>query len=1136
MKGFKSFAKPIDMTFGKNFNVCIGPNGSGKSNVMDALTFVLAKSSAKSMRAEKSANLIFNGGKRGQAMKEAEVSIYFDNTDKDFPIDSRSVKVTRTVRPKGNSIYKINDEVRTRQQVVELLSSASIDPDGHNVILQGDIIHFMTMHPDERRGIIEEIAGISVYEDKKLKAVRELDRVEQRVTDAELILTERSTYLRELKKERDHALKYKGSEERIRSNKATYLDLQIKDKTEKLEELEKKVKQHQSNIDKINEKVKETRDKITSKRESLDSINKEIEQKGEVESVSLLKGIEELKTDAVRTSERLNTCRNEIQKVEERKKQLKAGLKDIEETIKGLESSRKELSLEETKAAKEEGELDIKIKDFKKKHGFANQEELTKLEVEVEGKEQELFKLQDERSEFLKDKYQIDAKINDLRGRIERARKLEEESDVKVLRQEFKDAEVEIKKLLTEDSSLGAQLQKARTGLTERSEELSKWKVRHAGVKEALMGDLATRKILGLKKKGVHGLVSDLGSVDHKYAMALEIAAGSRMKSIVVDDDKIAADCIKYLKQYKLGTATFLPLNTIKPRREANLTGKGIHGDAINLISFDKKFKNIFSYVFGGTMVIENVETARRLGIGKARLVTLDGDLFELSGAIIGGFRRKRRGLTFQEKEVDGKLTSLDQEIYELKGKIETFENRKSELESKIKDLRNNRASMEGEIIRVESSLGGVNFKELKNELSDLEKENVFKQIKAIEDRINSESKDLETLKKERQKLRGTAAGLTGSDKANSLTALENKKQIVHETVIQSRTELKNIEAQIGNIYLPEKEKTLEIVKNHEKELENFKLESIELDKKQKEQDSSLKSKETQERKFQKDYKGLFDKRNKLSQEVQKLEGSISVEDVRTREVQDRINNLAINRAKFTAEKEGLNNEYEDYRGAKLRRGISIELLKNEIRSLEQSMRQMGNVNLRALEVYDNVQKEFDSLVEKKDSLRLEKDAVLNMIEQIEKKKKGIFMKTFKVIAENFKTIFMSLSTKGEAFLDLENKEEPLQGGLGIKVRITGNKYMDLKSLSGGEKTLTSLAFIFAIQEFQPASFYLLDEVDAALDKRNAQLLSKLVQKYSKTAQYILISHNDTVISEADQIYGVSMQENGISKVISLKI
>jgi len=257
---------------------------------------------------------------------------------------------------------------------------------------------------------------------------------------------------------------------------------------------------------------------------------------------------------------------------------------------------------------------------------------------------------------------------------------------------------------------------------------------------------------------------------------------------------------------------------------------------------------------------------------------------------------------------------------------------------------------------------------------------------------------------------------------------------------------------------------------------------------------------------------------------------------MKIKEIANRMNDKSIARAKIVGELEGLEKEFEEFKGVPLRRQISSEKLKEDISKFETLMQKIGNVNLRALEVYEGLLKEYESLLSKADKLKSEKDDVLEMIDEIESKKKDLFITTFKEIAKNFTNIFSSLSAKGEAMLILEDKDDPLSAGVDIRVRLLGNKFLDIKSLSGGEKTMTALAFIFAIQEHKPGSFYILDEVDAALDKKNSELLSKLVAKYADRAQYILISHNDAVISEAEQIYGVSMQQTGMSKVVSLKI
>ena len=340
---------------------------------------------------------------------------------------------------------------------------------------------------------------------------------------------------------------------------------------------------------------------------------------------------------------------------------------------------------------------------------------------------------------------------------------------------------------------------------------------------------------------------------------------------------------------------------------------------------------------------------------------------------------------------------------------------------------------------------------------------------------------------------------------------------------------------QINTIFNQEKDKILAIISGLEKERTEFKNELDQLNATLKEQRNELKDKESSEKKFYSDYTSLFAKRNKIDEAVKKKDVAVVKNEERIRSVQQRINNIEIDRAKAAAELAGLNKEFEPFKDEKIRRGMALQELKNEIERFESMLKNLGNVNMRALEIYNEAESEYNKIIKKTEKLKFEKEDVLKLMAEVEGKKKDLFMKTYKVIANNFKTIFNSLSTKGDAYVEIENEDDLFNSGVDIKVKITSNKFLDLKSLSGGEKSMAALAFIFAIQEYQPASFYLLDEVDAALDKANSNLLSKLIKKYSESAQYIVISHNDQVITESDTIYGVSMQD-AVSKVISLKI
>jgi len=1145
--GFKSFAKPTEISLEKSFSVFLGPNGSGKSNVADSICFVLGRLSSKSMRVEKASHLIYNGGKKNNPSKSAEVSIFFENSTKQFPIKTDKVKVTRIVNQSGNSIYKINDETRTRQQVLELLAAAKIDPDGHNIVMQGDIVKFMEMKPEERRQIIEDIAGISVYEDKKNKAMSELEKVHQKLTEAEIILKERDGNLRELKKDRDQALKYKDLESKIKDNKATFLTVQVKDKQGKIDELQKEINELQNKVTNFSNKINDIRSQISKNREEIKNINTEIEEKGEQEQLLLRKDIIDLNGAISKSNARIETLQSEIKKIDDRKAQLKLNIQSNEEEIKKISQNKKEFDEKIKSFTNEENSVLKEINSFKEKHNIHNiddfKNKIDATEKNIDQIFQSNLKLQEEKQDLIRSKDKIEFQLQHTDSQINKIKNLENENKenslkLQSLRQEFKRITVELSKSLNEDSAYSAQLSKTRKFLIENNEELARLRARHIGIKEHLAQDQAVRKIINLKEKGVYGTVAELGTVSSKFSMSLEVAAGPRINSVVVQDDEVAAKCIRVLKETRSGIATFLPLNKIKPRTEQSTSGipkEGNHGLAINLVKFDPKFKDVFSYVFGSTLVVENIDVARRIGIGRIRMVTLEGDLLDVSGAMIGGFR-SRSGIGFSQDEINKRIQELEIETSRLSNVVSTLDSKKIDNEEKIIKLRQNKLNLETEVLKLEKTLGiSEDSLLLKKDQSSFlqQRKELDLKIKEVSTKIESSLINIERFKKEKETL---TSKITQNPELNKvLASLEEKRTVVKEKIFEIRNEITNLNNQIEKIYNPEIEKTHKIIKDQEKEFGQFKNELNDLLVIVKNKEVELKEKTKLEKETYGKFKNLSIKRNKLSEEIQKLETIIQQELEKSKSQELKVNDFNIKRASLVGELEGLNHEFEQYKDGKIRKGISIEELKKEIRDFEKLIADLGNVNLRALEVYEQLEKEHNDLVGKTIKLKVEKDDVLNLINEIETKKKDIFLKTFNEINSKFQEIFLSLSKKGDAFLELEDKENPLNEGVDIKVRLTGNKFLDIKSLSGGEKTLTALSLIFAVQEYDPATFYLFDEVDASLDKENSELLSKLIAKYSSKAQYIVISHNDTVITEAHQIYGVSMQD-GVSKIISLKI
>ena len=1149
-KGFKSFAKKVDIPFGTNFNVVIGINGSGKSNICDAICFVLGELSAKGMRAAKSANLIWNGGKNGSPSKEAEVSLVFDNEKKEFPIATKEIKITRILGHKGISKYLINDEVRTRQQILDLMAAAKVDPDGHNIVLQGDIVRFMEMRPEERRVIIEDVAGISVFEEKKERAMADLTKVQERLNEADIILTEREKTLTDLKQDRDQALNYKGVEQELERSKATRINSQIKDKNDKKQEFEKAIKDHDDQIQKAQEQMDEFKKDIESKQLEIQNIGVELDAKGDKTQRALAKEIEELKTDMIKMQTRKDVCMNEVTKITGRTKELDKNLDELSSTVAQLTKRKEQLEKENSKLKEEEAKLNAKISSYKEKHGIKDTSDINariaELDELIEQKQKEVLAAQETKQATLREKDKLEFEIKSLDDKITEVDGQKEEDKaraqtLKERKEAFKNMARELSDRLNESSVFSVQLGSAREKLLETGDELAKLRARSIGIREMSAADAAIQKINSMKISGVHGTISELGQVSSKYALALEVAAGARLKSMVVSTDAVAAKCISILKESKTGVVTFLPLNKIREKIVTEDSKKiakenGVLGLALDLVKYDSQFSNAFKFVFGSTVVVEDLAVARRIGIGRERMVTAEGDLVEQSGAMVGGYRR-HSGRGFQQEEVNKGMEKLQEDEQRLHSTVDLLERRKMENDESIFSLREKKALLEAEIKTLEAagvtelSIGDIKQqkKDLANKAAELQK-----QINLHDKNASELGKETDKIKEDRAELINSMSKASESGAQSALGNFEEEKRGIREQAIKNESELKGLLSQ-QEFYRLEQNKVATITAGSIKEKEQFSTEFETLKATIGVKYEELKEKEKTQRQFYADYQHMFTKKSKLQQQIQQREVQTIRHEERIRGIESGRNDVKVKIALVNGELEGLNKEFEPFLNVQLRRGLSIEDLGTEIKSLEQQMKAMGNINMRALEIYEKVKVEYDNLVGKYETLKVEKEDVLKLIFEIETKKKSIFMKTFNAVEKTFKNIFLTLSTKGEALLEIENPENIFEGGVDIKVKMSKNKFLDIKSLSGGEKTLAAISFIFALQEFQPAAFYLMDEVDAALDKHNSELLSKLVAKYSQQAQYLLISHNDSIITEANTVYGVSMQE-GISKVTCLKI
>jgi chromosome segregation protein len=1153
--GFKSFAQKTEIPFDSQFNCILGPNGSGKSNIGDAMCFVLGRLSAKSMRAEKAANLIFNGGKSNKPSSNGTVEIAFCNKNKIFPTDAKEVIIGRTITKRGSSIYRVNSKKHTRTEVLDILSHAKVNPDGYNIVLQGDIMRFVDMSPLERRRIIEEISDVSTYEEKKHKAVLELNKVEDKLNNAEIILKERKTYLKELKKDRDQALKFKELKDKIDSNKATCLHHQIKEKSEIKNKHDLEIEKHQQKINLSEQSIKSLKEKIATWRSEINNINQDIEKKGEKEQVKVHREIEDLKVNLTRDKTRVSTLKDEINKIQQRKDQFKVEAKELEEKSKSYTQNQRETQQAIAKKQRDLNETNQNITQFKKKHKIETSQdldnEIDEKDKLIDQNQEKIQTIRQQQQEMLREKDRVEYQLQTIDERSKKVREVAQENkqQIKVLQQHktnFKQATLKLNQLLDQDSSFASQLGNARKNLQELQEKHAQLNAKTLTMQAGLASNQAVKSILENKKNlpGVYGTIAELGQVKKQYALALETAAGSRMQNIVVDNDATAAKCIKYLQHNKLGSAAFIPLNKIRTQDITSdnmklLKQSGVHDFSLNLISYKSEFKKAFSYVFGNSLVVDDINTARSVGIGRIKMSTLDGNMVEASGVMRGGFKGRKSSVGFKEQDSLQHLERLDNEIGEIHGVISNIETQRSASELEISSLRNQRAELEAQVITLEKTLH-LDTNDLdasssqKKELSAKLKE-IDQQLISIQKSISSINRDLATLKSSKQMLRTQVNELRNPRLLAQLQAFEESKQKLREEVVRLEGELKTSSAQMTEMIGPEKNKIIEILKQHEKEEQDFGVEIKKLNESIKINDKDLLEKEKASKEFYSKYRSLFNKREKLSNDLNKSESNVEAIREKTRTSERELNLISLKNAEVKAKLAGLNEEFTRYKNATIIKNKPLEEIKQEINRFEVMLGQMSAVNMKALEVYEQVDSEYNKLVEKKSSLHGEKTDVLTLMNEIETKKKEHFMKTFKHANENFSNIFSNLFSKGKAYLQLENPEKPFDDGLSVKVKLTGNRFMDIKSLSGGEKTLTALSFIFAIQEYQPASFYILDEIDAALDKHNSDRLAKLIRNYADRAQYIVISHNDSLISEADSLFGVSMRD-GVSKVTSLKI
>ncbi len=944
MHGFKSFPKKTEIPFTSGINVILGPNGSGKSNISDALCFVLGRLSIKSMRAAKARNLIFLGTKAASPAREAIVEIVFDNSDKTFSLESEEVSIKRIVRLNGQSIYKINNETKTRQEVLSLLAQAGVDPNGFNIILQGEIQNFVRMHTEERRKIIEEVSGISIYESRKEKSLKELDKTEEKQKEVFSILRERTAYLNNLEKERQQALKYKKLEADIKKFKASILNVDINKRKTQIKNIQESIAKKNKEIEKVKQEISRLTEGIKNSEEKILSINKKIQESTGLEQEKLNQEITSIRADIAGLKVKIENSENKLSSLSKQR-------------VETQESIRKE---------------ELELKELQNESPS-----LVKKEKEIVNKKSELERLEERRKRF----YML-------------------KSELKSIREKFEDKKSALQSYDNESTFLVKQI-------------------------ESLSGQL-------FDKRTSQEIVEEL-----KTSLSQKRELLQTLNKREIELEKISFSSEKEIEKQNKITETIGKMD-ICPLCKSKITK-------------------------------DHIESIH--------------------------------------KEIFPKVSSLKKELEDSDKELTQIGIKKEMLSEEIEKLTSEVSKREMDLIKI------LNINEKKNA------------IKSLNDKIIISKKELSEIEK-------LKINLEKELEENSNVEQKYETARIELQEISLRTK-ENVNSEIS-FKQREYERLKISLKQFSREEEDIKEEFETFKKKFNEKEKILEKKKRQEEELVQKFQAMIKDRDEIQAKIRKDEQDSLIKKNFIYNIEQEINNIKIDKARIDAEIENFEMEMLNFPDMELIGG-SRESLVERLTKVQESFSQIGPVNLRSVEVYDEIKKEYDTVNEKANSITKEKESILKIIHDIDVKKKKVFLKTLGELNEIFSRNFAQISLKGQVSLELENPKEPFEGGVGILVKTGHGKYFDVTSLSGGEQTMVALSLIFAIQELNPYCFYILDEIDAALDKRNSERLGGLLRKYMQRGQYIVITHNDEVITNATNLYGISMHE-GVSKVVSLKI
>ena len=1172
VQGFKSFANKIKFDFHNGITAIVGPNGSGKSNVADAVRWVLGEQRVKQLRGGSMQDVIFSGTENRKPLSYAAVAITLDNSDHQLPVDYEEVTVTRKLYRSGESEYLINGASCRLKDINEMFYDTGIGKEGYSIIGQGQIERILSGKPEERRELFDEAAGIVKFKRRKTLSLRKLEEERLNLTRVNDILQELEKQLGPLEKQADTARQYLKKKEELKTYDINIFLLEEERLRERVKEVEEKYEVASAEMEESDVRYERMKTEYEAVEEEVEEIELAIETaRNQLNETSLLK--QQLEGQINVLKEQINTARMNDEHYGNRANTIHAEIESRQSQRSAFEREKEEISLKLREAS---------LQDARAKECLVDvQSQIAEYTTEIEERKQEIMEILGNRAStkakiqhYDTTKEQIAARKSVLdRGILEitslseqLGKQLEQyERELKEIQKELQGYNETIaeneKKIESLQKELNEKQEKLRLGQTayhreaSRLESLKNITERYDGYGNSIRRVMANKD----KEKGLIGVVADIIKVDKEYEIAVETALGGSIQNIVTDNEDTAKRMIQFLKKNKFGRATFLPLTGIHKgggiRTPEALEESGVIGLANSLVHVEKRFESLADQLLGRTIVVRSIDDGiaiARKYRQSLRLVTLEGELISPGGSMTGGAFKNSSNLLSRRREIEEfektvamlkkDMEALEQDVSRVKNSRAACYNTIDDIQKELRkaSVVENTARMNVEQTRVRLEEAGQRSYSYQNEKKELDR-----QLGEIQENEESIQMELETSENLEEKLNEQIEELQKALEQQKAAEMTQQKQSE-----EAHLALAGLEQQ--NVFI------LENISRIGEETEKFRAELRELDANKDNTSEEIRQKEEKIQDLRQtieDSKDLFTEigREIEAQTQKKEELNQKHRDfLRQREeLSKHISALDKECFRLNSQKESyeaasekqMNYMWEEYEitynhAMELRNENLTDLsyMKRQIQTLKSDIKNLGSVNVNAIEDYKNISERYEFLKLQHDDLVEAEAALIRIIDELDTAMRKQFTEQFAKISEEFNTVFRQLFGGGKGTLELMEDEDVLEAGIRIIAQPPGKKLQNMMQLSGGEKALTAISLLFAIQNLKPSPFCLLDEIEAALDDNNVTRFARYLHKLTKSTQFIVITHRRGTMASADRLYGITMQEKGVSTLVSVDL